>query len=330
MDKLCILGGGSWGTALAIALSSRFQSIFVWSRYRERAAAIELMRENTYYLPGFLIPSNVSISADLEPCLTGASVVLLVTPAQALRTVVREIQPFLAVDATIVCASKGIEEETLYRMSEVVRQELGESLPLATLSGPTFARGIAAGEPAAMVIASEELAIAESIQRRFATPELRLYASIDVAGVEYGAALKNVVALGAGLCGGLGLGNNSIAALITRGLAEISRFATWFGGQPKTLSGLAGLGDLILTATGEESRNRKVGVALGQGHSLQSILDRMQTVAEGVATCRAAYHLAIRHQIETPIIRAVYQVLYEGKSPRLTIRDLMDRPLRVE
>jgi glycerol-3-phosphate dehydrogenase (NAD(P)+) len=214
-------------------------------------------------------------------------------------------------------------------MSEVIRLCLGERR-ITALSGPTFAKEVAAGEPAAVVIASEDIEIAEEIQRAFATPALRFYTSVDLIGVELGAALKNVIAIGAGICRGLGLGSNSVAALVTRGLAEISRLAVTMGGEPRTLAGLAGLGDLVLTATGDLSRNRFVGVRLGQGHALSQILAEMTMVAEGVGTCRAAYQLGIREGVDLPIINKMYEVLYGAKDPRVAIRELMERPLTNE
>jgi len=211
----------------------------------------------------------------------------------------------------------------------VVGQVLVDS-SIAVLSGPTFAKEIAAGEPAAVVIASEEIDLAEKMQRAFATPALRFYTSRDVAGVEVGAAMKNVIALGAGICRGLGLGSNSIAALVTRGLAESTRLAVAMGGDPRTLSGLAGLGDLVLTATGDLSRNRSVGVELGRGRKLDDILAETTMIAEGVATCRAARQLGIRHQLDLPIVAKMYEVLYQGKDARAAIRELMERPLTSE
>ena len=215
-------------------------------------------------------------------------------------------------------------------MSEVAGATLHSGSPIAVLSGPTFASEIAAGEPAAVVIACEQLELAEAIQRVFATPCLRFYASTDVAGVEIGAALKNVIAIGAGICSGLGLGSNSVAALVTRGLAEITRLALALGGKPRTLSGLAGLGDLVLTATGNLSRNRSVGVQLGQGHKLPAILAKMTMVAEGVSTCQAAHQLGVRHRVDLPIINKMHEVLYQDKDPRRAIRELMERPLTSE
>lgn len=232
----------------------------------------------------------------------------------------------------LVSATKGIEERTLLRMSTVVRAALGwdADRPIAVISGPTFAREVAEGQPAAVIVASEDLSFAEEIQRALATPHLRFYATQDVIGVETGAALKNVIAIGAGICQGLGLGSNSVAALITRGLAEIMRVAARLGGSAHTLSGLAGLGDLVLTATGDLSRNRSVGVQLGRGEQLPSILGRMSMVAEGVGTCAAAFELGQRLELDLPIINKMHEILFGRKDPRLAIRELMDRPLKIE
>jgi glycerol-3-phosphate dehydrogenase (NAD(P)+) len=259
-----------------------------------------------------------------------ADIVLSVVPSRYLQEVMDGAAEFIAPDTPVVSATKGIEEVSLRRMSQLISETLHAPSPVAVLSGPTFAREIAAGEPAAIVIAAAELGVAEQIQRAFSTPTLRFYTSQDVVGVEIGAALKNVIALGAGICSGLGLGSNSVAALVTRGLAEITRLAVVLGGKERTLSGLAGLGDLVLTATGNLSRNRAVGLQLGQGRKLPEILAQTPMVAEGVSTCRAAYQLALRHNVSLPIIAKMHGVLYEDKDPRVAIRELMDRPLTSE
>ncbi|MDQ2843426.1 MAG: NAD(P)-dependent glycerol-3-phosphate dehydrogenase, partial [Acidobacteriota bacterium] len=222
--------------------------------------------------------------------------------------------------------------DSLCRMSEVIANMLdrGIGMPVSVLSGPTFAREIAAGEPAALVVACEDAAHCERMQKTFSTPALRTYTSYDVIGVEIGAALKNVIAIGAGVCRGLGLGSNSVAALVTRGLAEITRLAVALGGYSRTLSGLAGLGDLVLTATGDLSRNRFVGIELGRGRKLGQILASMTSVAEGIGTCRAAYQLGLRHNIALPIVDQMYELLYQDKEPREAIRELMERPLTSE
>ncbi len=329
MRQLAVLGAGSWGTALAIALACRFESVRLWARRPDRASEMAEARQNRHYLPGVLLPGNVTVSGDLAQTIHDAEIVLTVVPSRYLRGLLERVAPELPQTARLVSATKGLEEQTLYRMSEVI----AEVLPyrrLAVLSGPTFAKEIAAGEPAAVVIASSNLSFAEEIQRAFATPTLRSYASTDLIGVELGAALKNVIAIGSGICRGLGLGSNSVAALVTRGLAEITRLAITMGGQPRTLSGLAGLGDLVLTATGDLSRNRFVGVQLGQGHKLTNILNGMSMVAEGVATCRAAHRLGAAKNVDLPIINKMYEVLYEEKDPRQGIRELMERPLTTE
>jgi glycerol-3-phosphate dehydrogenase (NAD(P)+) len=332
LSRLCVIGAGSWGTALAIALTPRFQQIILWSHNRERARQMAHARENTSYLPGFKLPENVEVSPELDTALGSADVVLFVVPSQFLRETSRLVSRYLPPEAKLVSATKGLEHGSLYRMSQVIQKELAtdKGKAVAVLSGPTFAKEVAAGELAALVIASEDAVLAEQIQLAFATPWLRFYSSTDVTGVELGAALKNVVAIGAGICSGLGMGNNSIAALITRGLAEISRLAVKMGGHPRTISGLAGLGDLVLTATGDLSRNRFVGSQLGQGRKLSEILHGMTAVAEGVGTCHAAYQLGQREGVDLPIINKMHEVLYEEKGPREAIRELMERPLTNE
>ncbi len=330
MKRLAVVGAGSWGTALAIALAPRFERVHLWARDPGQANAIAEQRENARYLAGFTLPDHVEISHHLKNTISGADIVLSVVPARYLREVMNLAAEFIAPHMPVVSATKGIEEESLRRMSQLIAETLPYPSPVAVLSGPTFAREIAAGEPAAIVIAAAELKVAEQIQRAFSTPALRFYTSQDVVGVEIGAALKNVIALGAGICSGLGLGSNSVAALVTRGLAEITRLAVVLGGKERTLSGLAGLGDLVLTATGNLSRNRAVGLQLGQGRKLPEILAQTPMVAEGVFTCRAAYELSLRHRVSLPIIAQMHEVLHENKEPRLAIRELMERPLTSE
>ncbi len=327
-----MLGAGSWGTALAIALASRFEQVNLWAHDEERAREMSRRRENTHYLPGFTFPESVRVSPELGSALNGADVVLYVVPSRHLRQTARLLRDDLPPGAKLVSATKGLEEDSLRRMSELIKEEtaVGSRRAVAVLSGPTFAKEIAAGELAALVIASDDPALAEEMQYALATPQLRFYASTDTVGVEIGAALKNVIAIGAGVCSGLGMGNNSIAALVTRGLAEITRLAVKLGGHPRTLSGLAGLGDLVLTATGNLSRNRFVGVQLGQGYQLNEILRKMTVVAEGVGTCRAAFQLGQREGIDLPIVNKMYDVLYNEKDPREAIRELMERPLTIE
>lgn len=332
MSRLAVLGAGSWGTALAIALAQRIDYVALWARRPEHAAEMARLHENRRYLPGFLLPACVHASGELSAALEDATIVLCVIPSHYLREVLDRARPHISPGTRLVSATKGIEEGSLHRMSQVIANVLSDhsTASVSVLSGPTFAKEIAAGEPAAVVVACEDPNTAEEIQRTFSTPALRLYSSTDVIGVELGAALKNIIAIGAGICRGLGLGSNSVAALITRGLAEITRLTVAMGGNPRTLSGLAGLGDLVLTATGDLSRNRFVGVQLGQGQELHQILSGMTMVAEGVGTCRAAHQLGIDQNVDLPIINKMYEVLYESKDPRQAIRELMDRPLTTE
>jgi glycerol-3-phosphate dehydrogenase (NAD(P)+) len=332
MSTLAIIGGGSWGTALSIVLSARFSQIRLWIFEQDLARRMSRLRENDTYLPGFQLPSNVTVCTSVEEALDGAGVVLGVMPSHHARALYSEMEPFLKPEMLLVSATKGLEEGTLLRISEVIREAAGRRFQprVAVLSGPTFAREVARGEPAAVVVASEDLDLARAIQTAFAGPTLRLYTNEDVVGVELGAALKNIIAIGAGVCHGLGLGNNTMAALITRGLSEINRLASAMGADPRTLAGLAGLGDLVLTCTGELSRNRTVGLKLARGHHLGEILASTQTVAEGVRSTYAAVELAVRHGVEMPITQQMFEMLRHGKPPRDAVRELMVRSLKGE
>src|SRR5258708_6901640 len=281
-------------------------------------------RENDVYLPGFKLPQNVEITTQLQ----GAEIVLGVMPSRHARRIYRDA-PFDP-SMTIVSATKGLEQGTLLRMSEVLTDVLPFKPRVAVLSGPTFAREVARGEPAAVVIASDDISVAESVQAAFSGPTFRLYTNSDTIGVEIGAALKNVIAIGAGVCQGLGLGNNTLAALITRGLAEITRLAVAMGGQPKTLAGLAGLGDLVLTCSGDLSRNRKVGIELAKGKSLAEIVGSMPMIAEGIETCDAAVALGEKFGVDLPIIQQMHAGLHKSKSPREALQNLMGKSLKGE
>lgn len=313
-------------------LSPRYHSIRLWVHEPELAKRIAQSRENDVYLPGFRVPDNVECGSDLSPALDHANVVLSVMPSRFVRQLYRQMLPLLTPEMRLVSATKGIEQGSLLRMSEIIGEVVGERFKphVAVLSGPTFAREIARGEPAAVVISSTEPDLAASIQREFSGPALRLYVNDDPSGVELGAALKNVIAIGAGICQGLGLGNNSIAALITRGLAEITRLAVAIGGQPRTLAGLAGLGDLVLTCTGELSRNRTVGIQLARGRSLQDVLSSMTMIAEGVETTGAAVQLARKFSVDMPITEQMDRLLRGEVTPHDAIRHLMERTLRNE
>jgi glycerol-3-phosphate dehydrogenase (NAD(P)+) len=283
-------------------------------------------------LSGFHLPPNVQPTSDLAFALDGAEIVLGVMPSRFARVLYTAMLPHLNSGMRFVSATKGLENGTLLRMSEVAHQVISVQFQprIAVLSGPTFAKEVARGEPTAVVISSEDQALAASIQREFSGPTFRLYTNDDPAGVEIGAALKNTIAIGAGICQGLGLGNNSIAALITRGLAEITRLAVAMGGQPRTLSGLAGLGDLVLTCTGELSRNRSVGIQLAKGQKLAEIVSAMTMIAEGIETTSAAVDLARKFNVDMPITEQMGSILRDGRAPRDAIRELMDRTLKNE
>lgn len=329
-NRLGILGAGSWGTALAITLARRFNDITLWTRSEDRAKAIEDSRINQTFLPAFVLPDRIRVTAKVSEAVSGCSHVLLAIPSHSLRETAKLAKEFIGSAVPVISATKGLDEQTLQTMSQVIAEVLGNEERVAVLSGPTFAREVAAGEPTAVVIAARDIQFAQQLQRIFATENFRLYTTEDVTGVEIGAALKNVIAIGAGICQGLGLGANSVAALVTRGLAEITRLAVSLGGNARTLSGLAGLGDLVLTATGDLSRNRHVGIELGRGRKLPDILESMCMVAEGVRTSKAAFQLGMREKTPLPIVGEMYKVLYEGKDPKAAIRELMDRPLTAE
>jgi glycerol-3-phosphate dehydrogenase (NAD(P)+) len=326
---LAIVGAGSWGTALAIVLAARFESLRLWVFESDLAERLRETRENDLYLPGARVPGHVMVSTSLEETLGGAAIVLGVMPSRHARRLYREMRAFVETGTILVSATKGIERGTLARMSEVAAEETG-SRRVAVLSGPTFAREIGRGEPGAVVIAAADPEIAANVQAAFSGPTFRLYTNTDPLGVEIGAALKNVIAIAAGVCHGLGLGSNTMAALITRGLAEITRLAVAMGGEPRTLAGLAGLGDLVLTTTGDLSRNRQVGIELAKGRKLPEIVGSMRMIAEGIETCDAAVELGASYNVDLPIIQQMHAVLHDGKSPRAALRDLMDRSLKGE
>lgn len=332
MSQLAILGAGSWGTALAIVLAPRFDVVHLWVRRPEQGRLLDTERQNQLYLPGFRFPENVSIGADLAGAMSGANIVLLVMPSTHVRELAFAMLPFARPETIFVSATKGIENGTFLRMSQVIVEVLGVRLSpkVAVFTGPTFAREVAAGEPAAVVVASEAPDVAAHVQRAFSGRSLRAYTSHDVIGVEVGAALKNVIAIGAGICEGLGLGSNTRAALVTRGLAEITRLAVALGGEARTLAGLAGLGDLVLTTSGSLSRNRTLGLRLGRGESLETIVASTPMVAEGVSTCHAARDLARKCDVKLPITEEMYRILYEGKDVRHALMALMERPLTQE
>jgi glycerol-3-phosphate dehydrogenase (NAD(P)+) len=326
---LAIIGAGGWGTALAIVLAPKFESVRLWVYEKDLAERMNSTRENDVFLPGLSLPANIEAVIDLADAVHRARVVIGSMPSHHARGLYTRMLPHLRDSMTFVSATKGIENGTLLRMSQVI-EEVTKSSKIAVLSGPTFAREVARGEPAAVVVSSANQKVALEVQTAFSGPTLRLYTNHDPIGVEVGAALKNVIAIGAGVCQGLGLGNNTLAALITRGLAEITRLAVAMGGEPKTLAGLAGLGDLVLTCSGDLSRNRRVGLELAKGRPIGQITGSMKMVAEGVETCAAAVGLGARYGVDLPIIQQMDAVLHRGKSPREALRDLMERTLKGE
>lgn len=335
MSRIAIVGAGSWGTALALALSRRSDhSATIWAHTRQVADSIRETHENLKYLPGLRLPESVHATAEMAEAIEGAEIVLLVVPSEHLRKICGDMSPFLARNQIIVNATKGLEDGSCLRMTQVIAEVLAQrelDLPCAVLSGPSFAREVGSGRPTAITVASSQSAVAIRVQEEFAGPALRLYTNDDVIGVELAGALKNVIAIAAGATHGLGLGNNCVAALITRGIAEMTRLAVACGGRRETLAGLAGLGDLVLTCTGTLSRNRFVGIELGSGRRLKDILAGMHgKVAEGVRTTHAALVLARKLGVEMPIAEQVAAVLTEQTSAKDAMRELMGRPGRVE
>jgi glycerol-3-phosphate dehydrogenase (NAD(P)+) len=338
VSRIAVLGAGSWGTALSIVLSRTHQrhSITLWARSPELTESLRRHRENNLYLPGAALPAEVEVTNDFEATVRGAEVVLGAVPSANARAIYGQAARLLAPEAIVVTATKGLEPSTHLRISKVIAHVFTEvhgvnfPQPIAVLSGPSFASEAARGEPTAVVLACADPVIAKRLQYDFAGPSFRLYTNSDVVGVELAGAMKNVIAIAAGALQGLGLGTNALAALISRGLAEMTRLATALGGKPETLAGLAGLGDLVLTCTGALSRNRHVGYELGLGRKLPDILASMRMVAEGVGTTAALLALAREHGIELPITEQVNAILHYGTSPGEAIREIMDRPQKSE
>jgi glycerol-3-phosphate dehydrogenase (NAD(P)+) len=338
MTKIAILGAGSWGTALAVVLTrtKKTHEISLWAHDAARAAAMESERENTTYLPGISLPATVRVTHEIPAAMERAHLIVGAMPSVHARAIYSQALPFVTREMVFVSATKGLEPATHLRMSMVLAQVLTQGSShavaqrIAVLSGPSFAAEAARGEPTAVVLASRDAALATELQEEFAGPTFRLYTNEDVLGVELAGAMKNVMAIAAGACQGLGLGSNPLAALITRGLAEMTRLAVALGARRETLSGLAGLGDLVLTCTGMLSRNRHVGIELGSGRELGEILSKMHMVAEGVQTTAPLLALAREHKIDLPITEQVDAIIHQGKSTKDAIRDIMERPLKRE
>jgi glycerol-3-phosphate dehydrogenase (NAD(P)+) len=330
MQTIAVLGSGSWGTALAVHLGLSGHDVRLWARDSSLVRDMRERHANAVYLPDVILPPTIVPTSSMDDALAGAGIVVSAVPSHGTRATMREAAPRLAPGSAVVSATKGLEEVTLFRMSQVILEETGSSHPVVVLSGPSFASEVARQLPAAVLVASADLDAAALVQREFRGPAFRLYASDDVVGVEIGGALKNVIAIAAGVVDSLGLGQNALAALITRGLAEISRLAVALGGRRETLAGLSGLGDLVLTCTGSLSRNRHVGVELGHGRPLGEVLAGMKMVAEGVRTTHAALELGARVGVELPIAQKMDEVMSGRRSARAAAEDLMLRPQRLE
>jgi glycerol-3-phosphate dehydrogenase (NAD(P)+) len=332
METVAVLGAGSWGTAIAKGLADRGLSVRLWARRDELALSIEGQRENAGYLPGHRLPENLLATSDLQRALAGAEGVYVVVPSHGLRQVVRDASAFLPDRGPIVTATKGIENASLQWMTQVLEDVLPMTMHgrICALGGPSFAKEVAAGMPSAVCLAARDEKMGREAQRQLASERFRVYTTEDVVGVEIGGALKNVMAIAAGAADGLGFGHNARAALITRGLAEMARLGLHLGANPLTLAGLSGLGDLVLTCTGDLSRNRRVGLEMAGGRTLTAVLADMRMVAEGVKTAKSAYDLAQREGVDMPITTEVYRALYEGKPAREAVTSLLSRTLKAE
>ncbi len=332
VKNIGVIGAGSWGTTLANMLAKKNYSVTLWVYEKDLAQRMTTSRVNDLYLPGFTLSDNLTFTSDLTEAVRGRDLLLLVPPSQLMRSLLQQAAPDIGGETLIVSASKGIENDTLQPMAEVIGSCLGieREQSLVFLSGPSFAREVAAEMPTAVVAASADAQAAAATQEVFSAPYFRVYTNDDVIGVELGGALKNVIALAAGVSDGLGFGYNTRAALITRGLSEMTRMGVALGANPATFAGLAGMGDLVLTCTGDLSRNRTVGMELGRGRTLDEILGTMNMVAEGVKTTLSAYQLAQKIGVDVPITEQMYRILYQNKDPRQAVFDLMLRELKAE
>ncbi|HET6364728.1 MAG TPA: NAD(P)H-dependent glycerol-3-phosphate dehydrogenase [Nitrospirota bacterium] len=331
-EKIGVIGAGAWGTALSMLLSDKGHDVTLWMYEKDLAEETARTRFNRIYLPGFTLSKSIQVTSSLETAVRDKAIILSVVPSHTVRAVSSGFTPFLSRDGVIVSASKGIEIETLMPLSEVFKDILPEQFHdrLCILSGPSFAKEVAQKMPTAVALASYNPVIAKKVQAIFSNPYFRIYTNPDVIGVELAGSLKNVVAIAAGVLEGMGYGYNTMAALLTRGLAEMARLGIAMGGNLQTFSGLAGMGDLVLTCTGGLSRNRTLGVRIGKGEKLNDIMSGMKTVAEGVKTARAARYLARKYNVDMPIVDEVYQLLYEEKDPKQAVKDLMNRELKDE
>ena len=329
MKKICVLGAGSWGSALALSLAKKGYSITMWTLNQEQADKINTTKENINYLPGVLFPNNINLTTNIEDAVVDSKLIVLAVPSQAIRSVCKQIKPFVSKEQVLVDVAKGLEKGTGLRLSEVCKDELPEN-PYVALSGPSHAEEVAKDIPTTLVVASENLEIAQEVQDIFMSPKLRVYTNPDVVGVELGGALKNIIAFGAGICDGLGYGDNTKAALMTRGIREIARLGMALGADKSTFSGLSGIGDLIVTCTSMHSRNRRAGILIGQGKSLEETLEEVKMVVEGITATEVAHEVAKKMNIDMPITNAIYSVLYENKNANEVVANLMMRSKKHE
>lgn len=327
--KVCVLGDGGWGTTLALLLHKNKHQVTLWSPFKDYAEELKSKRINRKFLPGIPIPAELNITSEIAEAVEPAEFIVFAVPTQFARKVLEQLKPFDLSNKVLVSVSKGIENETLMRMSEVIREVLGD-IPRVILSGPTHAEEVAKGIPSSIVASSEQIAIAQSVQEIFMNDRFRVYTNADVVGVELGGSLKNVIAVAAGISDGLGFGDNTKAALITRGLAEMARLGKSMGAHGETFAGLSGMGDLITTCTSTHSRNRQLGLKLAEGIGLEKAVSSTEMVAEGAKTSLSAYQLAKRQNVEMPIVEGVYSVLYEGKDPSDVFKSLMKRQAKIE
>lgn len=324
MNKVCVLGAGSWGTALALVVAKKGYNVSMWTLNEEQCNKINKDKENIDYLPGVVIPDNIVVTTNIEEAVKDGTIIVLAVPSQAIRSVCRQIKPFVKDKQILVDVAKGLEKGTGLRLSDVCNQELPNN-KYVVLSGPSHAEEVSRDIPTTVVVSSEDIHIAEIVQDIFMSPKFRVYTNPDVVGVELGGALKNIIAFGAGICDGLGLGDNAKAALMTRGIREISRLGVAMGANTSTFSGLSGIGDLIVTCTSMHSRNRRAGILIGQGKSLEETLKEVKMVVEGITATEVAYEVAKELNIDMPITNAIYSVLHGGCSADEVVMELMMR-----
>ncbi len=329
MKKMCVIGAGSWGSALALSLYKNNHKVYMWTREANQVEEINTTRQNSKFLPGVIIPEDLIVSNDLEEVIKDSEIVVVAVPSQAVRSVCKQIKPFIKENQIIVDVAKGLERGTGKRLSDVVKEELPNN-PYVVLSGPSHAEEVAKYMPTTIVAACEEIEYAQKVQDAFMSPLLRVYTNPDIIGVELGGALKNIIAFGAGMCDGLGYGDNTKAALMTRGIVEISRLGVAMGADVNTFTGLAGIGDLIVTCTSMHSRNRRAGILMGQGKTLEETLEEVQMVVEGITATEVAYKVSRELKVDMPITEAIYSVLYQGADPREAVLELMTRSKKHE